>query len=115
MGFGPISVEGKNAVLYEVIKKGKIRLVARSCGVSKPSVYMWLERSQDALRKALEHHKKGPKFKRNPENKQIEKLEDFLKRRDEEINRLKERFKSPKEDFKPVKCLHEWHNCTLYN
>jgi len=45
MGFRPISVEEKIAVLCGVIKKGKIEPVARGCGVSKPSVYVWLERS----------------------------------------------------------------------
>jgi len=40
MGFRPISVEEKIVVLSEVIKKGKIEPVARSCGVSNPSVYV---------------------------------------------------------------------------
>jgi len=74
MGFRPISVEEKITIICEVIKKDKIEPVARSCGVSKPSVYVWLERSQEALKKALEPHKRGPKFKRNPEDREKEEL-----------------------------------------
>ena len=97
MGFRPISVEEKIAVISEVIKRGKIEPVARSCGVSKPSVYVWLERSHESLMKALEPHKRGPKFKKNPEDREIEelarkveKLEGFLKEKDEKIERLRE-------------------------
>jgi len=104
MGFRSISVEEKIAVIYEVTKKGKIEPVARSYGVSKPSVYTWLERSQEALRKALKPHKRGPKFKRNPENKRMEELASFLEEKDGEIKRLREKSNPKKEDIRPVKC-----------
>jgi len=74
---------------------------------------VWLERSQEALKKALEPHKRGPKFKRNPEDRgkrelrrKAEKLEDFLKEKDEKIKRLRERLNPNKEKFKPIKCLY---------
>ena len=104
MGFRPISVEEKIAVLCEVIKKGKIEPVARGCRVSKPSVYVWLERSQEALRKGLEPHKRGPKFKRNPEDKRMDELESFLEEKDGEIKRLRGKSNPKKEDIRPVKC-----------
>jgi len=51
----------------------------------------------EALRKALEPHKRGPKFKRNPEDKRIEELEgkaeeleSFLKKKDGGIKKLRE-------------------------
>ena len=76
MGFRPISTEEKMVVLFEVIREGKIEPVAKNCGVSRPSVYTWLQRFQEAARKALEPHKRGPKFKRSPEDKEIEKLKE---------------------------------------
>jgi len=69
----------KKLLICEVIKKGKIEPKERSYGVSKPSVYVWLERSQEALRKALKVNKRGPKFKRDSENREMEKLRGRVK------------------------------------
>ena len=63
------------------------------------------------LREALKPRKRGPKFKRNPEDREIErlrrkveKLEGFLKEKDEKIKELRKRLNPAKEEFKPVKC-----------
>ena len=64
-----------------------------------------------SLREALKPRKRGPKFKGNPEDREIEKLrrkveklEGFLKEKDEKIKELRERLNPAKEEFKPVKC-----------
>ena len=64
-----------------------------------------------SLREALEPRKRGPKFKGNPEDREIErlrrkveKLEGFLKEKDEKIKELRERLDPDKEEFKPVSC-----------
>lgn len=111
MGFRPIAAQKKIVVLFEVIRKGKIEPVARSYGVSKPSVYTWLERSQEALKEALEPHKRGPKFKRSPEEKETEKLkekvaklENSLEEKDKKIKEFQEKLKPPKTKEKLPKC-----------
>lgn len=61
--------------------------------------------------KALEPYERDPKFKKNLEDKRIEelrrkveKLEDLLKEKDEEMKRLRERLNPDKKDFKPARC-----------
>ena len=39
-------IKNEIAVLCGAIKKRKIEPVVRSCGVSEPPIYMWLERSR---------------------------------------------------------------------
>jgi len=111
MGFRPISTEEKMAVLFKVIREGKIEPVAKSCGVSKPSVYTWLQRFQETAREALEPHKRGPKFKRSPEDKEIAKLkekvaklENSLEEKDKRIKEFEEKLKPPKKKEKLPKC-----------
>jgi len=75
--------------------------------VDRASIYLWKKRALSALREALEPHKKGPKFKKNPESREIEKLrrklEGFLKEKGEKIKGLRERLNPNKEEFKPIK------------
>ena len=71
MSFRLMSAEEKIAVLCEVIKKGKIEPVVRGCRVKQA---FCLRVSQEALRKGLEPHKRGPRFKRNPEDRRVEEL-----------------------------------------
>ena len=111
MSFKPIPVERKIEVIYRVVKGDKIQPIAREAGVDRKSIYLWKGRVLSALREALEPRKRGPKFKRNPEDREIEKLrrkveklESFLKEKDEKIKELRERLDPNKEEFKPVKC-----------
>ena len=76
MGFRPIPVEKKIEVIYRVIKGEKIQPVAREAGVDRSSVYFWKDRALISLKEALEPHKRGPKFKKDPKDQEIEKLKE---------------------------------------
>lgn len=111
MGFKRIPVERKVEVIYRVVKGEKIQPIAGEAGVDRTSIYLWKERALSALREALEPRKRGPKFKKSPKDKEIEKLrekvdklESFLGEKEEQIRKLKEKLNPPKKEVKSVKC-----------
>ena len=111
MSFKPIPVERKIEVIYRVVKGEKIQPIAREAGVDRTSVYLWKERALSALREALEPRKRGPKFKKNTKDKEIEKLggklnkiESLLKEKEEQVRELKEKLNPSGGKIESVKC-----------
>jgi len=78
----------------------------RKTEVHRSSVYIWKE-------KALEPHKRGPKFKRlqkTPEEKirnlreEMERLRGYLEEKEKQIHLLREKLEPQRDDSKPVRC-----------
>ena len=94
----------------------KIQPVAREVGIHRASVYTWRERALVSLEKALESHKRGPKFKHpqktSEENletlrEEIDKLKSYLEEKGKQIYLLKQKLEPQKDDShnsKPVRC-----------
>jgi len=61
LSFRPIPVEKKI--------EEKIQPIAREAGVDRSSVYFWKDRALISLKEALEPHKRGPKFKKDPRSR----------------------------------------------
>ncbi|MEA1964744.1 MAG: helix-turn-helix domain-containing protein [Candidatus Aerophobetes bacterium] len=111
MSFKPIPVERKIEVIYRVVKGEKIQPIAREAGVDRASIYLWKERALSALREALEPRKRGPKFKKSPKDREIEKLreklskiESLLKEKEEQARELKEELNPSGEKTESVRC-----------
>jgi len=111
LSFKPIPVERKIEVIYRLVKGEKVQPIAREAEVDRTSIYLWKERALSALREALEPHKRGPKFKKNPKDGEIEKLkgklskiEGLLKEKEEQVRELKEKLNPSGEKIKSVKC-----------
>lgn len=109
--FKPIPVERKVEVIYRVVKGEKIQPIAREVGVDRTSIYLWKKRALSTAREALEPRKRGPKFKKRPKDKEIEKLREkvdklksFLEEKDKQIRGLKEKLNPPEKGVKSVKC-----------
>lgn len=62
MSFKPIPVEKKIEAISRVVSGNKVQPVAKEIGIHRSSVYIWKERELSTLEKALEPHKRGPKF-----------------------------------------------------
>ena len=109
MAFQDIPVEAKVKAVCTIIGGGeKIQPTAKRYGITRPSLYAWVERAQQAIEEALKPYKRGPKFtkpKVDPNVKKIEKLNELLQRHQAQIRELEEIVASrEKEEPKPEKC-----------
>lgn len=110
MAFQDIPVEAKVKAVCAVIGGQKIQPTARRYGITRPSLYVWVGRTQEAIEEALRPYKRGPKFKKSkidPNIKRIGKLNDLLQRHQARIRELEEIIASKEkeeEDPKPEKC-----------
>jgi len=89
LSFKSIPAEKKIEVVSRVVSGNKVQPVAREIGVHRSSVYVWKERALSALGKALEAHKREPKFKHpqktSEENlrEEIDTLMDYLEEKEQ--------------------------------
>ncbi len=113
LGFKPILVEKKIEALSRVVSGKKILPVAREIGVHRISIYIWKQRALAALERALQSHKRGPKFKRlqkTPKEKirnpreEMERLRGYLEEKERQIYLLKQKLEPQRDDSRPVRC-----------
>ena len=113
MSFKPIPVDKKIKAVSKVVSGEKIQPVAKEIGIHRSSVYIWKERALSTLEKALEPHKRGPKFKRlqkAPEEKirdlreEMERLRGYLEEKERQIYLLEKKLEPQRDDSKPVRC-----------
>ena len=93
MAFQDIPVEAKVKAVRAIIGGEKIQPTARKYGITRPSLYAWVERAQQAIEEALRPYKRGPRFKKpkvDPNVKKIEKLNELLQRHQARIRELEE-------------------------
>jgi len=110
LSFKLVPVQKKIEAVSRVVAGEKVQPVAREVGVHRTSIYIWKEKALATLEKALEPHKRGPKFKHSQKGleeklkEQVDKLNTCLEERESQIRFLMERLKSQKENLESIRC-----------